>query len=214
MMRTPLHVAVPIGLAVIAIAAGIAVWLVSPARIPIASAPAPVPTAPAGFSLTPLATPRPLPELHFTDGGGRKLTLVVFRGRVVLLNLWATWCVPCRKEMPALDRLQARLGSPAFEVVALSIDQKGLSTVQPFYKELGLKALRIYLDRSGEAAFELHAPGLPTSLVIDRQGREVDRVVGPADWDSPQVEAVIRKYLAESEAAIPRQDTDRNEVAR
>ena len=98
---------------------------------------------------------------------------------MVLLNLWATWCVPCRKEMPALDRVQARLGGPDFEVVAMSIDRKGLPAVQAFYAELGLKALAIHVDGSGGAASQLGALGLPTTLLVDAQGYEVGRAVGP-----------------------------------
>jgi hypothetical protein len=105
--------------------------------------------------------------------------------------------------MPALDRLQARLGGSGFQVVALSIDRKGLSAVQPFYRELGLKALRIYVDQSGEAADQLGAPNIPTTLLVDRNGRELGRVTGLAEWDSPPVEAMVRKYLAVN-AAEPR----------
>jgi thiol-disulfide isomerase/thioredoxin len=199
MTRTPLHIAV-LGVGALAIAAPIAAWLISPTKIPLATSYTSAPIAFSAFNFTPLATPRPLAELRFTDAGERTLTLGDFRGRIVLLNLWATWCVPCRKEMPALDRLQARLGGPGFEVVALSIDRKGLSAVQPFYRELGLRALRIYVDRSGEAADKLGTPGLPTTLLINRDGRELGRVVGPAEWDSPPVEALVRKYLAVSSA--------------
>jgi thiol-disulfide isomerase/thioredoxin len=202
MTRTPLHIAV-LGGGALAIAAAIAAWLISPTKIPLAMAPASAPRASSAFNFTESPTPRPLPELRFTDVGGRKLTLGDFRGRLVLLNLWATWCVPCRKELPALDRLQARLGGPGFEVLALSIDRKGLSAVQPFYQELGLQALRIYVEPSGEAADELGASGLPMTLLIDRNGRELGRVVGPAEWDSPPVEAMVRKYFAIN-AAEPR----------
>ena len=206
MTRARFAIAV-LGVGALAIAAAIAAWLISPTRIPVATSPASAPKAFSAFTFTPLATPRPLLELRFTDAGGRKLTLGDFRGRLVLLNLWATWCVPCRKEMPALDRLQARLGGPGFEVVALSIDRKGVSAVQPFYKELGLKALRIYVDQSGEAADKLGAPGIPTTLLISREGRELGRVLGPAEWDGPPVEAMVRKYLAVNA-------TDRKEVTR
>ena len=137
-----------------------------------------------------------LPEVKFEDATGKERTLADWKGKVVLLNLWATWCLPCRKEMPALDRLQARLGGSGFEVVALSIDRKGLSAVQPFYQELGLKALRIYVDQSGEAADQLGAPNIPTTLLVDRNGRELGRVTGLAEWDSPPVEAMVRRYLA------------------
>jgi thiol-disulfide isomerase/thioredoxin len=195
MTRTPLHIAA-LGGGALAIAAAIAAWLVSPTKIPLPMSRASAPRASSAFDFTPLATPRPLPELRFTDAGRRKLTLGDFRGRLVLLNLWATWCVPCRKEMPALDRLQARLGGSGFEVVALSIDRKGLSAVQPFYQELGLKALRIYVDQSGEAADQLGAPNIPTTLLVGRNGRELGRVTGVVEWDRPPVEAMVRKYLA------------------
>lgn len=153
------------------------------------------------FEFSVLAEPRALPEIHFADDRGHDLTLADLRGRVVLLNLWATWCVPCRREMPALDRLEATLGGPGFEVVALSIDRRGLAAIQPFFKELGLKALHLYADQSGKAAGALGAPGLPTTLLIDRQGRELGRVVGPADWDDPKIAAVIRDHLARQATA-------------
>lgn len=146
--------------------------------------------------------PHALPEVHFVDGDDRSLSLQDFRGRLVLLNLWATWCVPCRKEMPALDRLEAKLGSPDFEVVALSIDRQGLGAVRPFFKELELKALRIYLDQSGKAAFALNAPGFPTTLLIDREGREAARKIGPAEWDSPEIESTIHGYITRKAATL------------
>ena len=163
---------------------------------------------PANFSFTPVDPPRPLPELDFTDGAGRAMTFADFRGRVILLNLWATWCVPCRKEMPTLDRLQARLGGPDFQVVPLSIDRQGLSVVKPFYKELGLKSLGIYVDQSGKAASDLGAIGIPTTLLVDRQGREIGRKVGPADWDSPAIVDMIRGYL-KAPASAGREAPDR-----
>ena len=178
MTRTSRPVALLTGaIAASVVAAGIGVWLVSPSRIPVTTGPA----AGAGFNFTPHAAPRPLPPLHFTDAGGRQQSLGDFRSRLVLLNLWATWCAPCRKEMPTLDRLQVRLGGRGFEVVALSIDHKGLAAVRPFYLELGLKALHIYFDQSGSAASLLAAPGLPTTLLVDQEDREIGRLVGPAE---------------------------------
>jgi thiol-disulfide isomerase/thioredoxin len=147
----------------------------------------------SGF--TSLEQPRPMPELQFVDGEGHALTLAEFRGRVVLLNIWATWCVPCRKEMPTLDRLQAKLGSRDFQVVALSIDRAGIPPVGQFYKELGLTALGTYVDQSGKAAGSLGTIGIPTTLLVDRDGQEVARKVGPAEWDSPEVIALIRRQL-------------------
>src|SRR6266851_2630090 len=101
--------------------------------------------------------PRALPEIHFADDQDHKLTLTDFRGTVVLLNIWATWCVPCRKEMPALDRLQAQLGGDDFVVLPLSIDRAGLPAVKRFYEELGLQKLGIYIDASGAASRALGA---------------------------------------------------------
>src|SRR3546814_1814786 len=103
------------------------------------------------------------------------MTLKAFDGRFVLLNIWATWCVPCREEMPSLDRLQAGLGGPDFVVVPLSIDREGLPAVKAFYEELGLKALGIYVDQSGRASGKLGAAGIPTTLLVDREGREIGR---------------------------------------
>ena len=140
-------------------------------------------------------TPRPLPPLRFEDGAGTAVTLADFRGRIVLLNLWATWCGPCRTEMPALDRLQARMAGPDFTVVPLSIDHRGRDAVERFYRELGLTSLGIYVDRSGEAASAVEVSGMPTSLFVDRQGRELGRVLGGAPWDDAEMVARIKGYL-------------------
>lgn len=141
--------------------------------------------------------PKALPDVQFVDGEGRSRGLADFRGRVVLLNVWATWCVPCRKEMPTLDRLQETLGSADFQVVALSIDRKGLNVVHAFYNDVGIKHLAVHVDRSGKAARELGAVGLPTTLLIDRAGREIGRLVGPAEWDAPEMIAFIRRQIGQ-----------------
>ena len=139
--------------------------------------------------------PRPLPELQFQDGMGRARSLADFRGKVVLLNIWATWCTPCREEMPALDRLQARLGGTDFEIVALSIDQQGAQAVRRFYDEVGVKALALYIDPSAQAGFKLATIGLPTTIFVDRAGREVGRRVGPAEWDAPKLVDELRGMI-------------------
>ena len=139
--------------------------------------------------------PRVLPTIRFTDAKERAMTLQDFRGKFVLLNVWATWCVPCRKEMPTLDRLQARLGSPDFEVVALSIDRGGPFVVSTFYSEIGIRALRIYVDKTGDAATNLGVVAIPVTLLIDREGREIGRKIGPAEWDSLEVVTLIQGYL-------------------
>jgi thiol-disulfide isomerase/thioredoxin len=141
------------------------------------------------------ASPRALPELRFTDARGTPTSLAAFRGRVVLLNVWATWCPPCREEMPTLDRLQGMLGGPDFEVVTLSIDRGGLPAVQAFFREIGVKHLRPYVDTSAEAQETLGLAGIPLTLLIDREGRELGRKVGPAQWDAPQTVQAIRAYL-------------------
>ena len=153
-------------------------------------------TAPEIGRWRPTAPPRPLPALAFTDGDGRPLTAAAWHGRVVLLNLWATWCVPCVEEMPALDRLQARLGGPDFEVVALALDRQGIAVVKPFVERLKLARLALYLDPTGAMTRALGARGLPTSLLIDRKGSELGRVEGAADWDGAALERVLRAAIA------------------
>ncbi|MPZ31339.1 MAG: redoxin family protein [Rhodospirillales bacterium] len=139
--------------------------------------------------------PKALPDVRFVDGDGRDRALADFSGKVVLLNVWATWCVPCRKEMPTLDRLQRTLGGKDFQVVALSIDRQGLPVVRKFYRDINIKHLGMYVDSSGKAARELGAVGLPTTLLVDRAGREIGRLVGPAEWDAPDMIAFIRQRI-------------------
>ncbi len=139
--------------------------------------------------------PRALPEMRFETGGGETLTLADFRGKIVLLNVWATWCGPCRKEMPTLDRLQARFGGPDFAVVPLSIDRQGVPAVKKFYEEIGIAHLGLYVDSSGRTGAALGLTGLPTTLLIDREGNEVARLVGPTEWDSPEMVALLEQYL-------------------
>ncbi|MFU4581431.1 TlpA family protein disulfide reductase [Pseudomonas aeruginosa] len=150
----------------------------------------------AGLTIWP--EPRSVPEVRFVDGEGQPHTLADFKGKVVLLNLWATWCVPCRKEMPTLDRLQAQLGGPDFQVMALSIDLDGLPVVRDFYKEVGIQHLGIYIDESASAISSLGAFGLPATLLLDRQGRELGRKLGEATWDSPEVVAYLKEVIASS----------------
>ncbi|MBI3453316.1 MAG: TlpA family protein disulfide reductase [Rhodospirillales bacterium] len=143
------------------------------------------------------------PEIGFSDSAAAKLGLADFRGRVILVNFWATWCAPCVEEMPALDRLQARLGGPDFEVVAISIDRQGLPLIVPFLDRLGIKALKHYLDPSGASPRTLKVRGLPTTILIGRDGREIGRLEGAATWDSAAAEAFIRYYLTPSDKGSP-----------
>lgn len=152
--------------------------------------------------LTLLDTPAPIPSIAFADGNGTARTLADFRGRIVLLNIWATWCVPCRTEMPTLDRLQGELGGPDFEVVALSIDRGGPDVVRKFFSEIGVRNLAVNVDSSTQAAFALGAMGLPVTLLINRDGLEIGRLIGPAEWDAPEVVAFLKSVIAGA-AAIP-----------
>ncbi|RWB52618.1 TlpA disulfide reductase family protein [Mesorhizobium sp.] len=159
-----------------------------------ASLPTAAAEAPQNFAV--LDTPAALPEISFTDAAGQPKTLAAYSGKVVLLNIWATWCAPCRKEMPTLDRLQAELGGPDFEVVALSMDRKGPDAVKKFFAETGVTHLALNIDTSAQAMFTLGAVGLPMTLLIDRQGKEIGRLIGPAEWDAPDMVDFIRGRIA------------------
>jgi thiol-disulfide isomerase/thioredoxin len=139
-----------------------------------------------------LREPRLLPDIGFTDGDGRPTRLSSFRGKVILLNIWASWCTPCRKEMPALDRLQANLGGPDFEVIALSVDHNGVSAVKAFYLQTGIGYLHTYVDESGQAMSALGVAAIPTTLLIDPSGNEIGKKIGPAEWDSPELVKLIK----------------------
>jgi thiol-disulfide isomerase/thioredoxin len=146
---------------------------------------------------------RAAPEIAFTDGAGHPLSLADFRGKTVLLNFWATWCAPCVQEMPSLDRLQARLGSDRFVVVAISVDREGLGVVRPFLTKTQIQSLSTYVDPKGASMHAFAVRGLPTTFIIDRDGREAGHIEGQAKWDTPQAEALVRYYLG---PAAPRMD--------
>ena len=171
-----------------------ALWLLTVA--PLAAANPPSGIGPQGFML--YEDPRDLPELNFKDGNGESLTLSDFQGKTVLLNIWATWCGPCREEMPTLDALQAALGGEDFEVVALSIDRKGIEVVQDFYTDVGIEQLRQYIDITGMAGTKLGAVGIPTTLLIDPHGDEIGRLVGATEWDSPEMTEFLKENIGPS----------------
>jgi thiol-disulfide isomerase/thioredoxin len=137
---------------------------------------------------------RPGPFAFERDGGG-KVTLADFKGRAVLFNLWATWCAPCRAEMPSLDRLEAAKGGPGFEVVAVNVDTARLDRRGPFLDGIGVKRLVRYADPSGDVFETLRkdgkALGLPVTLIIDKHGCEVGAVEGGVKWDSAQAQALV-----------------------
>jgi thiol-disulfide isomerase/thioredoxin len=165
-----------------------------PLRIALLSLALIIPLPAAAFNFAP-SEPKPVPELSFQDAQGNLVSLEDFRGQLVVLNLWATWCAPCRREMPSLDRLQARYGDERLQVVALSIDRGELAQIEAFYDEVGIQHLKIYRDPKATVSRALGAFGLPTTVVIDQQGREVGRLLGPAEWDSEAAIAVLEALL-------------------
>jgi thiol-disulfide isomerase/thioredoxin len=136
--------------------------------------------------------PKPLPELAFTDGDDKPLTLAAYKGKTMLLNFWATWCAPCVKEMPSLDKLQAEMGKDRFVVLPLSLDTSSRPKVAPFYADRKLVNLGIYFDKGKKVMSALDVSVLPTSILIDGQGRELGRLEGEADWDKPEAIALMK----------------------
>ena len=130
---------------------------------------------------------KPLPDIGFFDAEDTLHTFAEYRGRGVVLNFWATWCAPCVREMPALERASAELAGAGIDVVTLSEDRGGAKVIRPFFEKLGLSNLPILVDRRGKMLRALNIGGLPTTVLIDARGREVGRVVGIAEWDSPEV---------------------------
>jgi thiol-disulfide isomerase/thioredoxin len=139
--------------------------------------------------------PQEAPDLAFKSGDGKEHKLSEWRGKVVLVNLWATWCAPCKVEMPSLDRLQAKLGGDAFAVLALSVDRGGPEKPQAFFAGNNIAHLALYNDSEAEATAALRASGLPLSVVLGADGREVARLIGPSDWDSPASIAKIEEFI-------------------
>jgi len=140
---------------------------------------------------------KPAATAEFLDPKDQPVTLEAFRGKVVLLNLWATWCIPCREEMPALDRLQALRGGKDFTVLAVAQDRAGRAKVEKFLSDIGAAKIAPYLDTSMKSGRAWGSIGLPTTILLDRQGREVGRLVGIAHWDHPDALKLIDAVIAE-----------------
>jgi thiol-disulfide isomerase/thioredoxin len=144
--------------------------------------------------------PKPLPDLAFNGPDGSPTSLAAFRGRTVLLNLWATWCAPCRQEMPALDRLQGELGGRDFEVVAVNIDTRNLDKPKTWLKEAGVARLAYYADPEAKVFQDLKrvgkAVGMPTTLLVDPDGCELALINCPAEWASEDALKLVRAALA------------------
>jgi thiol-disulfide isomerase/thioredoxin len=142
----------------------------------------------------PATPPQPAPQVGFTDTDGKPMTLADFKGKPVVVNFWATWCQPCIKEMPSLDRLQAALDG-RLAVAAVSEDRGGAKRVGPFVAEMALTKLNIYLDPKGDVGHAFNVRGLPTSIVIDAKGMVVGQVEGGAEWDSAKMMDVLEPFL-------------------
>src|SRR3984893_147733 len=146
----------------------------------------------------PSSPPVPAPTISLVDLAGNTVSLSEFAGRLVLITLWATWCEPCLREMPSLERLQSRLGDQ-ITVVAISEDRGGSKTVEPFINKLGLKSVKTYLDPKSDVGRAFKVAGLPTSFLIDREGKVLGRVEGAAAWDSPKLLEVLKSVLGGDE---------------
>ena len=157
-------------------------------------------------ALTVARTPFKVPDLAFKDAQGRERKLSDWRGRTVLLNLWAIWCVPCRKEMPALDKLQAALGGDKFEVVTINIDTRDPEKPLAFLKEAGVMHLAYYSDQSAKVFQELKlagkAFGMPTTLIVDPSGCEIGEMAGPAEWASDDGVKLVSAAIANGKGGV------------
>ena len=147
-------------------------------------------------------SPLKVPNLAFQNADGKPVSLASFHGRTVLLNLWATWCVPCRAEMPTLDKLEGELGGTDFQVVAVNIDTRNPQRPVNFLKQIGVKNLTYYADPSAQAFQDLkdigRAFGMPTTLLVDPKGCEIGTIAGPADWASNDALKLIKAALGKS----------------
>jgi thiol-disulfide isomerase/thioredoxin len=144
----------------------------------------------------PSSQPFPAPAISLTDAAGNTVELAEFRGKLVLVNLWATWCEPCLREMPSLERLQAHLGD-RIVVLAVSEDRGGTKVVEPFVAKLALKSVKTYIDPKSAVGHAFEVRGLPTSFLIGRDGKVLGRVEGEAEWDSPKILSVLKPLLSD-----------------
>ncbi len=137
------------------------------------------------------ATPKPASTVAFTDPEGGEHTLAEYKGKYVLVNLWATWCAPCRKEMPSLDRLQKAKGGDDFAVVTIATGRNTLPGIKRFFDEAGVTGLPVLLDPKQALARDMSVLGLPVSVILNREGQEIARLTGDAEWDGESAQAII-----------------------
>ena len=150
----------------------------------------------------PATPPQPAPEVAFTDMEGKPIKLADFRGKLLVVNLWATWCLPCLEEMPSLEQLQINIPDKLL-VIAVSEDRGGKTVVEPFLEKLGLKKVKIYLDPKSDVGHAFEVRGLPTSIVIGAEGKVLGKVEGAADWDSFEMRDALTPFLPKTPAKDP-----------
>jgi thiol-disulfide isomerase/thioredoxin len=138
------------------------------------------------------------PDVEWTNGNGDARRLDDFSGKVVMVNFWASWCRPCLRELPSIDRLQAAMAGDDFTVVAINIDQEGLRVAEPFARQLNLSSLSLYLDPRSIVSRAMGVQGMPTTVLYDRKGRELGRLEGIAEWDTPEAQALLQYYIDET----------------
>lgn len=138
----------------------------------------------------------PVPDVAFVDADGAQTTLAASDGRLRVVNFWATWCAPCREEMPSLAALQAGLADEDFEVVLIATGRNSPEAIEAFFAEAGIEGLETAVDPKGKLAREMGVPGLPVTVVLNREGDEIARLIGGADWNGPSARAIMADLLA------------------
>lgn len=160
------------------------------------------------------SAPRDAIDIAFLDANGAETSFAAWRGKVLVVNFWATWCSPCRKEMPSLDRLRAAIAGDAIDVIAINVERRGLKKAAKFFAEMGLTSLAIHVDQEGLLPPAIGVFGYPVTIILDREGREVARMQGDAEWDAPEAKAILARIVADTardgvvktEAATPPRD--------
>jgi len=141
-------------------------------------------------------TPKPVSDVVFEAADGGKATLAEYQGKYILLNFWATWCAPCRKEMPMLSDLQTELGGDAFEVVTLATGRNARPAMMKFFEDIGVDNLPLHRDPKSQVAGAMGIFGLPITVIVDPEGNEIARLLGDADWSSDSAKAILRALIA------------------
>ncbi|MCV6598369.1 MAG: TlpA family protein disulfide reductase [Mangrovicoccus sp.] len=141
------------------------------------------------------SAPKPVPEIAFDNLDGAPSSFAAYQGKIVLLNFWATWCAPCRKEMPGLDRLNGEMGSEDFTVLTLATGRNSPQAMRRFFAQEGIETLPLYKDPNKAIGSQMAVLGLPITVILDRQGREIARLQGDAEWDSDSAKAILQALI-------------------